>query len=276
MTTISLKKIQPYKVGKLIRLGRNNDGGYIIPEVAIHHTHVLFGIGINDDWSFEEDFVRHVPSIKVIGVDGVAGVALLIRRSIIKLFQSIGSILTFNFLKAKERLIYSTKIPFFLCFFHKQTFIRKMLFARAKEGGCTLAYLFEHYAGAHFGHLSSEVPIFLKMDIEGGEYDVLLGSENLLVNVNCIVVEFHALGKNFDKFEEVVDLLKRDFVVAHVHANNCGPLISGTTVPDVLEITWLNLKLCSPDIVPQSLAYPVEGLDQPCSRTLPDHVLEFI
>ena len=71
MTTISLKKIQPYKVGKLIRLGRNNDGGYIIPEVAIHHTHVLFGIGINDDWSFEEDFVRHVPSIKVIGVDGV-------------------------------------------------------------------------------------------------------------------------------------------------------------------------------------------------------------
>lgn len=114
------------------------------------------------------------------------------------------------------------------------------------------------------------------MDIEGGEYDVLLGSENLLVNVNCIVVEFHALGKNFDKFEEVVDLLKRDFVVAHVHANNCGPLISGTTVPDVLEITWLNLKLCSPDIVPQSLAYPVEGLDQPCSRTLPDHVLEFI
>ena len=269
---ISLKNIHPYKVGKLIRLGHNNDGGYVIPEVALCHSHILFGIGINDDWSFEEDFVQHVPRARVVGVDGTAGLALLIRRSIIKLFQSIGSILTLNFLKTQERLTYPTKIPRFISFFRKQIFLRKMLGAEPGREAVTLEYLFENYAREHYPNNST----FLKMDIEGAEYDVILNSRDLLDNVNCIVMEFHALDKNWSKFEKVVNLLQRKFVVAHVHGNNCAPLISGTEVPEALEITWLNRALSPADLVPSQLSYPVEGLDQPCSRRLPDYTLLFI
>ena len=40
----------------LIRIGRDYDGGYLVSKSDIEKTDVLIGLGINDDWSFEEDF----------------------------------------------------------------------------------------------------------------------------------------------------------------------------------------------------------------------------
>jgi hypothetical protein len=271
---ISLKNIRPKIVGELVRLGRNNDGGYIVPKLALDRCHVLFSIGINDDWSFEEDFVLHVPHVKVVGIDGTAGVALLLRQSIIKLIQSIGSIAILNFKKAQERLCYPIKIFRFVRFFKSQIFIKKMLSTSDKKDCISLAFLFETYAGQN----SPDNYIFLKLDIEGGEYDVLLESGDLLIKhfkVGCIVLEFHALGNNWGKFEKIVNFLQTHFVVVHVHANNCSPLISGTNVPEVIEITWLNIKFTSADTEFSQLSYPIQGLDQPCSSRLPDHLLNF-
>ena len=41
----------------LIRIGRDYDGGYLVSKSDIEKTDVLIGLGINDDWSFEEDFL---------------------------------------------------------------------------------------------------------------------------------------------------------------------------------------------------------------------------
>lgn len=53
-----------------LRLGRDNDGGYIITEIPnINYKTLLVG-GINDDISFEEDFIGKYPNLKTFACDG--------------------------------------------------------------------------------------------------------------------------------------------------------------------------------------------------------------
>ena len=50
----------------LVRIGRDNDGGYLVSKSDIEKSDCLIGLGINDDWSFEEDFLSQK---KVINAD---------------------------------------------------------------------------------------------------------------------------------------------------------------------------------------------------------------
>ena len=49
---------KPKKNFSLIRLGRDNDGGYLIGYNTIKNTKSLISFGILDDCSFENDFKR--------------------------------------------------------------------------------------------------------------------------------------------------------------------------------------------------------------------------
>ena len=42
----------------LIRLGKDNDGGYCVPKKSVMNSDFLFSFGPNDDWSFEKDFIN--------------------------------------------------------------------------------------------------------------------------------------------------------------------------------------------------------------------------
>ena len=46
------------EVNDLIRLGRNEDGGYIVSESIIKSSNYLLAFGMGADWSFEEDFLK--------------------------------------------------------------------------------------------------------------------------------------------------------------------------------------------------------------------------
>lgn len=41
----------------LIRIGKKNDGGYLVSQSDINMSDVLISLGIGDDWSFEKDFL---------------------------------------------------------------------------------------------------------------------------------------------------------------------------------------------------------------------------
>ena len=47
---------------ELIRLGKENDGGYSVPNKSLGETKNVFGFGLGDDWSFEEDFYNRTKS----------------------------------------------------------------------------------------------------------------------------------------------------------------------------------------------------------------------
>jgi len=53
---INTKILRPINWKNLIRVGKDNDGGYVIPYEIISKTDVLLSYGINKDWSFEKYF----------------------------------------------------------------------------------------------------------------------------------------------------------------------------------------------------------------------------
>ena len=52
------KILKPKYNYDLIRIGRDNDGGYLVEKKSFENTECLISLGINDDWSFEEDFLK--------------------------------------------------------------------------------------------------------------------------------------------------------------------------------------------------------------------------
>jgi len=93
--------------------------------------------------------------------------------------------------------------------------------------------------------------LLLQMDIEGGEYGVLITeSMETLRRFSCIVIEFHMLHKLLDSyfflfFSSVMEKLFREFSICHVHPNNCCGSIAleGLELPRVIEVTFLRKDL---------------------------------
>ena len=109
--------------------------------------------------------------------------------------------------------------------------------------------------------------IFLKMDIEGGEYPWLLSiSENQLNKFKQIVIEFHGItndewGYKYNDKVTCLEKLAKTHYIIHAHGNNYGPVINN--IPDVIELTYINknyFKLI-PELNTQSL--PISNLDFP-------------
>ena len=57
----------------LIRLGKNNDGGYLVSEEDIKHTKNLISLGVSFDISFEKDFKKYNKYLKILCYDGSVG-----------------------------------------------------------------------------------------------------------------------------------------------------------------------------------------------------------
>jgi hypothetical protein len=112
------------------------------------------------------------------------------------------------------------------------------------------------------------------MDIEGAEYRVLPELLASADRIDGMAIEFHDCDLMAAHVDALLDRLKQHFVVVHVHGNNYGPLISGSTCPRVLEISLLNRRLVDPTELtrPNRSRYPI-GLDQPNRPDRPDYAL---
>ena len=79
----------------MVRIGRNNDGGYLVSLSDIKKSNLLIGLGIGDDWSFESDFEKY-NNCEVIAFDASLDFLFLLKRIII---ETIKKLLNFNSLK---------------------------------------------------------------------------------------------------------------------------------------------------------------------------------
>jgi hypothetical protein len=88
--------------------------------------------------------------------------------------------------------------------------------------------------------------LVLQMDIEGAEYEVILDTHReILSRFRIMVIEFHGLDLLFSRstfpyIKQAFAKLLEDFVVVHIHPNNCSPSVfyKNIEVPPVLEITF--------------------------------------
>jgi hypothetical protein len=117
--------------------------------------------------------------------------------------------------------------------------------------------------------------IFLKLDIEGGEWN-LLSSEfvNYLNNIKQIVIEVHNIFTNPAALEGLKNLSKTHHIV-HVHENNnCHSFIpiGENNYPNTLELTYLR-KDCRV-VGLNHISLPIEGIDFP-NANYENHDLNF-
>lgn len=120
--------------------------------------------------------------------------------------------------------------------------------------------------------------LILQMDIEGAEYEVILGARLEVLNkFRILVIEFHRLDAMFDSlgFELIKATfahLLHDFDVVHIHPNNCSPVVrcDGFEIPPVMEFTFLRKDRISKRALRQDFPHP---LDRKCVPELPDFVL---
>ena len=57
--------LKPIRNNNLIRLGRKADGGYVVDKSIVLNTDYLVTFGLGPDWSFELDYIKHNPKIKI-------------------------------------------------------------------------------------------------------------------------------------------------------------------------------------------------------------------
>src|SRR5262249_5290726 len=90
--------------------------------------------------------------------------------------------------------------------------------------------------------LVGELGLFVKMDIEGAEYDVAPLLAEYATYLNGFVVEFHDLQNRWNDFVASMLALSERFAVCHVHGNNYSG-ISDRGVPETLEVSMINRAL---------------------------------
>jgi hypothetical protein len=153
-------------------------------------------------------------------------------------------------------------------------FDRKFIGARNDEIFMTLDDWKQKYLPDYRGDL------LLQMDIEGGEYEVLLSATmELLSSFRIIVVELHSLERLFDPFafsiiRSCFEKLLRSFYVVHAHPNNCRGMVMhhGIGIPDVVEMTLYSRSRGQPGAYRSDYPHPldVDNCKARPTLTLPD------
>ena len=112
------KLFKPDKEYRLIRLGKKNDGGYLVGIQTVNASTHLISLGIRDDWSFEKDFLKqnHIDSV-CIDSENILDILKKKFRSDIK-----SSILSLNLIKLIKNILIFLD---YLSFKKKTKFIKK-------------------------------------------------------------------------------------------------------------------------------------------------------
>jgi mannosyltransferase OCH1-like enzyme len=139
---------------------------------------------------------------------------------------------------------------------NKITFIKKNINKFNDNNNTNLIDLIEKYNN-----------IFLKMDIEGFEYEWLsIITEDNLKRFSQIVIEFHGINddswncKHIDKINCFKKLFNTHYII-HAHGNNNG--YTKNNIPDVIELTYINKNLFYEELELNINKLPIENLDYP-------------
>ncbi len=191
------KTLCPKKSFDLIRIGKNNDGGYLVDRNSFLNAHELISLGVNDDWSFEQESLSLNSKLKIQCFDDKLDIKFLLKKIF---FHFLVIFYKFKFRYIKHSL---SNFISYLRLRNKISFKKKYI---------------------HYGDLnkiikkSTSKNIFLKIDIEGGEYRIL---NELLINQDQIIglaIEFHDIDLHQNKIYDFIDSLNLELV--HIHGNN--------------------------------------------------------
>ncbi|MFZ4076809.1 MAG: hypothetical protein ACOYKA_02375 [Legionellaceae bacterium] len=209
----------------LKRHGHAHDGGYVVPIKAIETADLMMGYGIADDASFEEEFSTHYhkPSY---GFD--CGVDHINSQN--KLFSFVNECI------GNDSFLY-----------------------RSQHSSKKITSYSEQRAALHLNGKK----IFMKMDIEGAEYEALKDVLKQPSEITGLVLEIHFYNrKMIEQAIQLLSSLDQHFLLLHVHGNNytrhyfSSKSASGQ-VPQVLELTYINKALVTEYHLSSNQSHPL-------------------
>ena len=255
----------PKSKTKLIRLGKPNDGGYCIPEKSLDEANILFSFGLDEDWSFEEHFKKKVEA-KIICFDNSVNNKFWIKRF-------LKDIIYFDFKKN-----FSEQFMRFFTYFKYKKFIRQKNVHHIKKHINSNNIIVPEQIKKNFINLQDILKdwgdncFFLKMDIEGNEYNILDDIIQNQKNMIGMVIEFHSCDLMSEKIKLFIEKLNLDLV--HIHVNNYGP-VTKDRFPTVIELTF-SAKKYNLKREENENNFPVESFDQPNNKNDQDAPISFI
>ena len=267
---IDTKKLNPIDVNDLIRLGRPNDGGYVVTKKILSISDGLLSYGINKDWSFEKDFWKQKPESIIHCYDHSVSLVNLIIFTFKSVFLSIIRLLLFDKKRLAKEFLGIFVIPDYYYFFqNKRVYFKNRIWNNNKNNSKTFQdTLTKIYS---FGAKND----FLKMDIETAEYKVLNDVLKTKNNIVGMAIEFHKIDEYASEFNSLVSSFLKDFHIVHVHGNNYGKLIGRNNFPSILEMTFIKKEYIDRPVKKSNKSYPIVDLDQPNRFSKPDCKLIF-
>ena len=219
----------------LVRIGRDNDGGYLVSKSDIEKSKLLIGLGISHDWSFEEDFVQ-LNDINVVAYDASLGFRFWLKQAIVQTIKN-----PFSLYPLRKFISYRK------FFKGKHKHVKKFVGLNSlSETHCTFVDVLNE---------ADSQNIFLKIDIEGSEYrflnDIIANEER----ISGMVIELHDCDIHLKKIQKFINQFRLNLV--HVHANNFSPIRLDDGLPLVLELTFSkHAELLDNYILPHKLDMP--------------------
>lgn len=198
--------LAPVVVNDLRRLGRDHDGGYVISDSAVQTAQGMLSFGVNDDWSFDQDWRTAKPQDRIHAYDGTISASRMapaMRQSYMAFFGTSAEHFPVN-IAATPGL-------------GQSSFDDAMLRMNRDE-------------------------VFIKMDIEGGEWQLTDSILSHAAAVTGMVIEFHNTAKLRELFCHTIRRYQEHFHVVHIHPNtSCDFAPDG--FPTVVEFSFLRHDL---------------------------------
>lgn len=256
-----LNFLAPMITNELVRIGRKGDGGYVLPESIVRTTNTLISMGINDDWSFEEDYLARNTLLKIHAYDHTISHKIF-RRKIIR--ERIRKFLGKSDVKgvAYRMQVLESYEKFFTG--NVKHFAERIHSSTNPGIDADIRTVLER---------ADSMRVFVKMDIEGSEYGVI---DDLVKHSSACVglaIEFHKTNKLRQAFISAVKALQNIYDIVHLHANNYGS-IDADNLPETLEITFVKKGICH--FKGKRTELPLPGLDYASNPDKNDYRLEFI
>jgi len=195
------KSFKPDGAYELIRMGSDHDGGYLVDPKSIEQSNALIALGIGRNWSFEKDFLER-KSVRIHAYDYSIGLGYWIKHFLKRVlavllgrfsapFDAVKLFLEFKIFFKDSAVLYLEKV--------------------GTAPGCdtNLKKALDRLDRA---------PLFLKVDIEGYEYQILEEIIRCKDDLTGLVIEFHSVSDNIEKIEDFIN--KIGITLIHIHPNN--------------------------------------------------------
>ena len=242
------KEFKPDGLYDLVRLGKNNDGGYLVCKNSIEVSDCLISCGISDDFSFEVNF-KNKKNIPIFAYDSTSTNIFFLKKILI------------NILKIKLKNLFKgiyNFIKFKIFFNNKSNFFFKNKIGKGGDAGSVYISIEEAIKKTNNAR-----SIFFKIDIEGSEYRILDDIIKYRDRLSAITIEFHDADIHQDKIIKFINNI--NLTLVHIHANNFSEY-NYDNIPTALELSFSKIpKKLNKNL---SLPHPLDQKNNPDAADL--------